>query len=82
MPEPIDFEQLARRMFPVEHTGQDAVGAELSADSRDHLIALLRQVWNARGAADIAKVEVAIEAALHGEAPVDSLTTELRKLDR
>jgi hypothetical protein len=53
MPETPDFEAIARRIFPVDDIGHDALAAALSAESRDHLVAQLRLVWNARGQADL-----------------------------
>jgi hypothetical protein len=42
----------------------------------------LRQMWNARGAADIAKLETEIPNAWTVGGPADALTRALRTLDR
>ncbi len=43
-----------------------------------HILEQLRQVWNARGAADIAE----IETALDGETFTEDLVSALRSLNR
>ena len=42
----------------------------------------LRQIWNARGAADIAKLEVEIPEVWTAGDPAGALTRALRTLDR
>jgi hypothetical protein len=69
MPEIPDFDQIAERMF-------DAMG-ENRRTRVEHYAQRLREIWNARGAADIAKVET----EGHG-ATMKSLTGALRSLDR
>ncbi|MEO8680382.1 MAG: hypothetical protein ABI665_15125 [Vicinamibacterales bacterium] len=55
-PEPIDFDAVALRIAHLmSETVEEIVNEELRrhADALDDLKAILRQVWNARGAADI-----------------------------
>jgi hypothetical protein len=55
MPEPPDFEQIAHKLhdtFGCDHgTDAETVAAQVAM-----IIEQLRQVWNARGAADLAKL--------------------------
>lgn len=51
MPEPHDFEQIARRILRVH--GRSNIGADEIADVAEHL----RLVWNARGVVDAHAVE-------------------------
>jgi hypothetical protein len=81
MPEPPDFEQIARRVvdltdakvrepfMPIEG---DRVVAALVAQ----IIEQLRQVWNARGAADLAIVNTELSAHL-GEIGYSASTLEM-----
>jgi hypothetical protein len=66
MAETPDFDQIARRIF-IERT----INVEMIADS-------LRQVWNARGAADIDK----LDDELSDKMMVTAFTDMLRALDR
>lgn len=84
MVETPDFEQIARRMFPVDNMGHDAIAAELSAESRAHVVEQLRLVWNARGAADQETIAPAIEylnVLAKAKEPPDVLA-QIRTLDR
>jgi hypothetical protein len=67
MPDTPDFDELARRFAS-------------AFDVEIHLVAeQLRQFWNARGAADVAK----IAAAFDGQQPsLEALHQALRSLDR
>ena len=66
MPETPDFEQLARQIFAVwsehfRHNSEATRNLEVSiTDAADQL----RQVWNARGVADLAIVNTALAAHL------------------
>lgn len=73
MTEP-DFDQIATRWITEWRTGKG-----LGEVTLETLVAeQLRLVWNARGVADIAD----LEDALNGETFVDDLTTRLKALDR
>ncbi len=78
MPESPNFEQIARQVS--DQTGVDRL-EEWDADDPDRVVKAiaeqLRQVWNARGAADLAK----IEAELPG-ASSKALDRAIRALDR
>lgn len=70
MPETPDFRQMARDLTWTEDYGASPIGA---------IEEQLRLVWNARGAADIAK----LEAAFDGVQPsMKTLDHALRSLDR
>jgi hypothetical protein len=84
MPEP-DFEQIARAIAKVHanRTDEDGDGniVALSADEDDlttDIAEQLRMVWNARGAADIAKVQTEAGGTIWQAV----LPRALRKLDR
>jgi hypothetical protein len=83
MPEPIDFKQIARTLVTTWVQGwmPDAQAAVLTAQ----LAAQLRKVWNARGAADIARIEHELSTMLGSAAAgpyVKNLDQALRGLDR
>jgi hypothetical protein len=67
MPEPLDFDQIARRLIALTDT-LDSEGFAPGERDQQSFAALvagmaeqLRQVWNARGAADLAALEPIIE---------------------
>lgn len=64
MPEPPDFEQVAREIAEVGHAELDNWGAppDLSA-----IVEQLRKVWNARGAADVERIVREIEGWQDGD---------------
>jgi len=71
MPESPDFEQIAERIVPPSYVG-------LVAEQ-------LRQVWNARGVADITKLESELSSMMGVTASgpyVKNLDRALRTLDR
>jgi hypothetical protein len=77
MAETPDFEALARR---IEHFFSPAVQGD-AIDPAD----ALRQVWNARGAADIVKLEAELTSQMGATASgpyVKNLDRALRTLDR
>lgn len=74
MPEPPDFEQLARHIDQLRSELEDAPDRDASAELVSAVAAQLRQVWNARGAADI--------EALDAETWTRRDAETLRKLDR
>jgi hypothetical protein len=77
MPEPPDFEQIARDLL------QNADGREISTVAES-----LRQVWNARGAADVDAIEDQIRRSndvVEGivvPPPPTKFLRAIRKLDR
>lgn len=78
MPEIPDFEKIARRLSnEAGHSGDGAVTYEFAAT--------LRLVWNARGAADLVKIEAELSTLMGSTAAgpyVKSLDRALRSLDR
>jgi cyanophycinase-like exopeptidase len=78
MPEPPDFEQIARE--PVEELRKYFMddGPDREARQNELLGQVLRQVWNARGAADIATLEAEWREGIN-RAP---MIRALRTLDR
>jgi len=78
MPESPDFDQIARELS----LGLAVLGvaAYREAFAKD-LAEQLRQVWNARGAADLAKVDAEM-AASAGHPHAKNLDRALRSLDR
>ena len=84
MAEPIDFEQLARRVIDDIDAG-DLFSVEYPSDVAVRTIAeQFRQVWNARGTADMAKVERQLSVLMGSTAGpyVKNLERTLRTLDR
>lgn len=80
MPEPPDFAQIARRL---DNEIRALIPSQESDQSVDHIAEQLRQVWNARGAADITQIEAAYEAASEsGYRSLTELHTTIRSLDR
>jgi len=79
MPETPDFDHIATSLLrAIEKAG----GSDRPVASTRAIADQLRQVWNARGAADIAKVEE-VDAELDGgELFAAGLTHALRTLDR
>jgi hypothetical protein len=72
MPESPDFEQLARQFF-IDYRGDPIVA----------LAEQLRQVWNARGAADIATLETVVPTLTTVRpGAMKTLDAALRALDR
>ncbi len=87
MAETIDFHQTARHLLDTLR----ALAREPDVDTPEHAIALgdvtdhLRRVWNARGAADIAKLEATLMSAMGANASgpyIRNLDRALRTLDR
>ena len=78
MPEPPDFEQLAQDL------AETIRGERTDRDMERRLAEQLRQVWNARGAADIAKLEWVFdpEVPSYGPPSMKTLDRALRSLDR
>jgi hypothetical protein len=72
MPESPDFEQIADRLVVIH--------APFGA-SRAAIAEQLRLVWNARGAADIAKLD-ALDVLEHGDTYIKIFDRALRRLDR
>jgi hypothetical protein len=74
MPDVPDFDQIAAPL------------AEYADDTRrKHIAEQLRQVWNARGAADLAKIETELSILMGATMAgpyVKNLDRALRKLDR
>ena len=86
MPPTPDFDQLARRV--VDETGVGRLD-EWDADDPDRVVRAiaeqLRLVWNARGAADLAKIETELSTLMGGMMAgpyVKNLDRVLRSLDR
>jgi hypothetical protein len=81
MPETPDFEQIARELVP-------AIGPEELFPYRNTVAAVAEQfrlIWNARGAADIMKLEADLSAMMGVTAAgpyVKNLDRALRSLDR
>jgi hypothetical protein len=71
MDETPDFDRVAHRL--ADSTSQDAIAKQL------------RDIWNARGAADIAKIETDLSILMGAASAVTyvgNLTRAIRKLDR
>lgn len=82
MPETPDFDQIARSIFrDVDGSEADVVGADVEIAA---IAEQLRQVWNARGAADIDKVTTALlgEGCQPDGPGITMLVSGLRRLDR
>jgi hypothetical protein len=72
MPETPDFEQIAERI--IDESTDHAIGEVMPFTLEDAIAEQLRRIWNARGAADIAK--------LHAMWPfVENIDVALRSLD-
>jgi len=69
--EPPDFQQMARMLRNAALIATEAPDGAVAAIAEQ-----LRQVWNARGAADMA------EARLFNEAPTEMVVSAIRKLNR
>jgi hypothetical protein len=78
MPESPDFDRIAEQWCFNEET--DTV-PEMEA-RRAEFVVVLKSVWNARGAADIATIEHGLPDVWTAAAPVGALTRVLRRLDR
>ncbi len=77
MPEP-DFDQIARRLH--ETVGCDhGTDAETVAAQVTLVVEQLRQVWNARGAADLVKVDEALSWMLDTLTAADPSVRQLRE---
>jgi hypothetical protein len=77
MPESPDFDQIARQLDVELDDSPAGLGGRYLAARLDVIKATLRQVWNARGAADIAKIDAHVSPAMAHE-----LDRALRTLDR
>jgi hypothetical protein len=86
MPETPDFEQFARGIVDtlLENGGYDFLrpDGKSKALAQAGVAEQLRLVWNARGAADIATIEVEIPNVWTSAEPAGPLTRALRSLDR
>jgi hypothetical protein len=87
MPETPDFAQLAHRLLERVFATDDGTGSlePSNADRARDIIEQLRLVWNARGAADLAKIEIELTTmmgATAGAPLIKNLDRALRKLDR
>ena len=74
MPETPDFDQIAKSHL--QQVAKDLVQTSLA---HKHVVDQLRLVWNARGAADIAKIEADVSLE---DVYVKNLDRALRSLDR
>jgi len=86
MPEPPDFEQIARRLIahlPIPQGAEVAVpDGEASDEVAASIVEQLRLVWNARGVADIAKIESLGPVVSGPYGYLKNVEGALRKLDR
>jgi hypothetical protein len=85
MPEPPDFDQIARTIAATACAAYklESTDAEAAADAA--IAEQLRLVWNARGAADTTKIETELSAMMGATASgpyLKNLAREWRKLDR
>lgn len=76
MPETPDFEKLARQFSP-DGAGLTEADKAREAKMTPLVADLLRQVWNARGAADVAAMETS-----HANYDWSELEAAIRSLDR
>jgi hypothetical protein len=76
---PIDFESIARPLY-------DKLGDTMDPDNaRAFVLDVMRLVWNARGAADLAKMESELSQQMGATAAgpyLKNLDRALRRLDR
>jgi hypothetical protein len=82
MPETPDFERIALAIMLRHRRDIDAADDD---EGQAWIVEQLRQVWNARGAADIAKLEIALVPLVGAHSSVISikhLDQALRQLDR
>jgi hypothetical protein len=80
MPETPDFDAIARALLNLAATNGSIVSTTSEA-----LIAELRLVWNARGAADLVKIEAELSSLMGVTASgpyVKNLDRAIRSLDR
>jgi hypothetical protein len=91
MPEPPDFEQIARRLIVLidweaeEFVPKDDLDLRAVAEQQAAVVEQLHQVWNARGAADTATLERDLAAMMGPTAAgpyLKNLDRALRTLDR
>jgi hypothetical protein len=79
MTQALDFEALTHSLVARIH------GGEVSVGTRSALLELVRMVWNARGAVDIATIDVDLSSmmgAIKAGPYVKNLDRALRTLDR
>ncbi|MEO8680381.1 MAG: hypothetical protein ABI665_15120 [Vicinamibacterales bacterium] len=76
MPEPIDFAQLAFKVAVMLMPDAEAYRVV----NADHIEAALRQVWNARGAADMEKLQPTIRHL--NDLIQANISNDLRSLDQ
>jgi hypothetical protein len=85
MPETPDFAQIAHHIVDVAYTDDGQTVRDVKAALEAGIAAQLRAVWNARGAADLAKLEAALIALMGATAAgpfIKDLDREVRQLDR
>jgi hypothetical protein len=85
MPETPDFNQIARQLVADLPIIEHAPRIDTSVLTLAFLAEQLRWVWNARGAADLIKVDVELSAMMGGTAAgpyVKNLDLAIRTLDR
>jgi hypothetical protein len=84
MPETPDFESIALNALGLVSLSEDPLVETGRAVMVERIAEQLRLAWNARGAADIARLDSALSAVMGALARpyVKNLDRELRKLDR
>jgi hypothetical protein len=85
MPETPDFERIALTIEEAQPRDGDFAGLEDVARLHATIVEQLRLVWNARGAADIARLDGALSQMMGSTASgpyVKNLDRALRTLDR
>jgi hypothetical protein len=80
MPDAPMFEAIAEEIVAIV-TARSGAAASSKAATRDAVARHLRHMWNARGASDIARLEVEIPKVWATAEPAGALTRALRALD-
>jgi hypothetical protein len=89
--EPPDFEQIARESWQGNPTGFVQMGHHeghkqdvIFVPSQESIAEKLREVWNARGAADLQAIEAALDFAgdAYADLHLQDQRRAIRKLDR
>ena len=86
MPEIPDFDALAGQLVALGLRVTDGHGGLVEGPvAVAYVVEKFRQIWNARGAADLAVVDQSLSAQMGGAASgpyLNNLEREIRKLDR
>jgi hypothetical protein len=85
MPETPDFAQIAHHIVDVAYTDDGQTVRDVKAALEAGIAAQLGLVWNARGAADLARIDTALTALMGATAAgpvIKQLDRAVRQVDR